>query len=227
MMVVKRGSRVPALTAAGTDGPREPYCSHVLSHAGCRERSNATGGQTGRRRRARAPRRAGVRGGRRWRWREWCGGGGCARGAPLSVRRWPQCAARAAPAGGSGQKAWGESRGGHRAARGGGAQPPRTVARRHGRAEAERAAGAAAPAAEQADRRSPRRERATEAVVQAEAPAPARLARARVVQGGDCRASRPAPAVPRGVDRVEADQLGRRCRRHAVGDQCLPATAAA
>ena len=58
-MVVKRGSRVPALTAAGTDGPREPYCSHVLSHAGCRrERSNATGGQTGRRRRARAPPRS-------------------------------------------------------------------------------------------------------------------------------------------------------------------------
>ena len=37
-MVVKRGSRVP-LTAAGTDGPREPYCSHVLSHAGCRRGS--------------------------------------------------------------------------------------------------------------------------------------------------------------------------------------------
>ena len=183
-------------------------------------------------------------GGRWWRWRERCGGGGWARGAPLALAA--VCGTRAPGQGGSGQKAWGKksrgsqraargggahplarSHGGQRAARGGGAHPPRTVARRHGRAEAERAAGAAAPAAERADRRSPHRERATEAVVQAEAPARARLARARVVQGGDCRASRPALAVPREVDRVEEDQLGRRCRRHAVGDQCLPATAAA
>ena len=92
-------------------------------------------------------------GGRWWRWRERCGGGGWARGAPLALAA--VCGMRAPGQGGSGQKAWEkkkQSKGGTGRRR----ASPRTVAWRseggtgrrrappsHGRAEAWQGRGGA------------------------------------------------------------------------------------